>query len=230
MIITPYNELTGTKMSGGTWSFISGPAGNPAAPGAWNGTLDFTAVVNEGTYIYRYTVTSGSCVVTADLSIEFLQQVAMINDVCATAVTIPLGTVKDEFEASFEGGTMIGVCPTGDATASAVAYPSSWSTSTAVDLWYAIAIPASSTGWEIDFTVDSTAYGVDGIYRPSVAVYDGCTAGDLQNSSGWLSDSTASCHVSLSAPSLLTTLYVRVGAEPANIGQFDVTILGTIGP
>ena len=171
-------------MSGGTWTFISGPAGNPAAPGTWNGTLDFTAVVNEGTYIYRYAVTSGSCTVTADLSIEFYQTIPMINDTCATAVTIPLGIVKDEFEAQFEGGDMRGECPYIDATDSGMDHPTSWVSSTAVDLWYAIAIPASSTGWEIDVTVDSTAYGVDGIFQPAIAVYDGCTSGDLQNSSG----------------------------------------------
>jgi len=186
-------------------------------------------VVNEGTYTYRYTVTSGACSVTADLAIEFLQSLVPINNACATSVTIPLGIVKDEFEAQFEGGDMRGTCPYVDATDSGMDQPTSWVSSTAVDLWYAIAVPSSSTGWEIDFTVDSTAYGVDGIFQPAIAVYDGCTSGDLLNSSGWLSSTTASTHVSIAGPSSLTTLYIRIGAEPANIGQFDVNIIGAIG-
>ena len=74
--VTPFDLLGGVKTENGTWVRTS--VSGPAAPGTFDGTLDFTGEV-DGVYTYEYTVTDGPLSDTAILTINH------INDCCVSA-------------------------------------------------------------------------------------------------------------------------------------------------
>ncbi len=63
-----FNSLNGTATTGGSWSFISGPSGAPSPPVDYNDDVDFSSA-DDGTYVYRYTVTSGACVTMSEVRV-----------------------------------------------------------------------------------------------------------------------------------------------------------------
>ena len=102
--ITPYDLLDGNKTTGGTWTQTS--VGGPAAPGAWNGTMDFTAIA-DGTYTYEYEVTSGSATDTAILTINHTADCCDVTTVSlsVTGETIAIpGTNQARVQLSWDFG------------------------------------------------------------------------------------------------------------------------------
>lgn len=238
IVITPYNILTEENggvppTTGGTWSYVgSGSTGAPplppAAPGAYDGTLDFTGVTNAdpGTYIYRYTVTSGGCSATADVDVSNYTNLLVYNDTCATPRTLVF---------PYNGGTstlsnqLLGeACPgQKHPTYSAVANPAAWGAlSFAGDLWYEVNYESSYPTTQpivMSITVDGSAYGNEGIVEPFLAVYSACTP-TLVKADVPVSNSQT---IDLVFHNIFTTdfnYYIRVACQDGNQGKFDIKV------
>lgn len=209
--VTPYNDLNGTKTISGTWTKISGPG--PAAPGVYNGTLNFTGTT-DGTSIYEYSVTSGGCTHTSQITYESITPDPRVNDDCAGAVNLTASITRLYNDERCPGM----IAPTD----SGVAAPAAWG-STAPDIWYKYTVPTSSTDVDLEILVDGSGYS-DGIYQPRLAVYSG-TCGALSEEDALIgADYTALANVTVNAVSTPEVLYIRIASTTANAGQFDLVI------
>lgn len=146
----PYTPYQTGMTTGGSWSYVSGPVSAPAAPGTYNGSIDF-ATYAPGFYTYRYTVTSGSVTHTTDVTINWQGDgVAPANDVCAGARNITgLETCPDT--------TTLNISTAKDCAAqvsaptdSGVSEPAAWSLSSySGDVWYKITPPVCSSDYTL---------------------------------------------------------------------------------
>lgn len=221
-----FDQLTGTKTEGGTWSFISGPAGAPAAPSTFDEDVDFSAA-DDGVYVYRYQVTYGSCTSLSTVTVTVGTANLAANDDCETAInitthftfattTIPSGTtILNGAEIWTQG------CEK-DIASLSVDTPFSLATS---DVWYVAPLPilGSAQFYNVGVSVSGSFY-TNGLNQPSLALYmgeAGCTDLVLL-SQVESSNSTANLVVNL--PHTAAYLYIRVGARGINEGLFDITI------
>jgi len=240
IIITPYDILTDNNAgvaptTGGTWSYVgTGSTGAaplpPNPPGLYDGTLDFTGVTNApaGTYIYRYTVTSGGCSAYADLDVSNFDHIIVKNDVCASAREIVF---------PYNGGTatlpnqLLGEACPGQIhpTYSATATPTEWGSATFVgDLWYelnydATYLPATDIPIVMSITADGIPYGSEGIVEPYLAVYSSCTPG-LVEADVPISGSQSIDIIISDVFTSNFTYYIRVACVDGNQGKFNISV------
>lgn len=220
-----FDQLTGTKTEGGTWSFISGPAGAPAAPSAFDEDVDFSAA-DDGVYVYRYQVTSGGCTSLSTVTVTVGTPNTSPNDECDDAInitahfslsttTIPSGTTTFSGAEIWTQG-----CEKDIATESA---DSPWASTPTGDVWFSVPLPTLSppTGYSVIIGVNSSVY-FNGLQNPMLAAYTGdCGSLTLLSQTSG-TGSFASIAASVTAGS--TMLYIRVGAKSTNEGLFDLTI------
>lgn len=152
--IVPYNLLTGAN-TGGTWSYVGTVSPNPAAPGTYNGSIDFAGYA-AGTYTYRYTVTSGALSDTADVDILWNGvSVAPVNNACAGATmisglqTCPSNTVF--LTTNAQNCEQLLQAPTD----SGVTEPASWIYTYGGDLWFKFIPPVCSASYQVQVQIQS---------------------------------------------------------------------------
>lgn len=228
-IVTPYNIIDtnspSTPTTGGTWTRKS--ATGPAAPGVYNGTLDFSAFASsEAVYCYEYSVTSGGTTDTA--SVNFIMNPAEIvtNETCATATALNLALATGS-TAVLNNVEMEANCPGSvGATDSGVANPASWSISaSSVDMWYSVTIPASATEYTFGITVSSTNFtDADALKYPKIALYSDCTPAIISSTNATNERTATLFRSETTTPVSATTFYIRVGAESGEEGKFNITL------
>jgi len=220
-----YDQLTGNKTEDGTWSFISGPGGAPAAPSAFDDDVDFSSAA-DGVYVYRYQVTSGSCTSLSTVTVTVGTANAAANDECETATnitahfslattTIPTGTTTLNSAEIWTQG-----CEKDIATASA---DEPWVTAVVGDVWYRVPLPTLSPAADYNVAVSvNSAFFSNGLLQPMLALYTGdCdTLTLLDQSEGTGSNVSLVANITGSP----TRLYIRVGAKSTNEGLFDITL------
>lgn len=209
--VTPYNDLTGAKTTGGTWTKISGPG--PAAPGVYNGTLNFTGT-SDGESIYEYEVTSSTCTHTSQITYNSITPSARTNDACAGAFGVSTSSIalyNDERCPGMAAPTLSGIAA---ASAWAGAEP---------DIWFKYTVPTSSIDVDLEISIDGSIYS-DSIFQPMLAVYSGTCGGLVEEDSGVGSTNYVSCNVTVTAVSTPEIIYIRVASAAANAGQFDLNI------
>ena len=210
--VTPYNDLTGEKTISGTWTKISG--NGPAAPGTYNGTLNFTGTT-DGISIYDYTVTSGGCTHTSRLTYNSITPNVRTNDDCAGSFTLVTSSTITLYNDER--------CPGLAApTDSGVGAASAWS-SAEEDLWFKYYIPTSASPVDLEVIVDGSPYA-DGINQPMLAAYSGNCGALVEIDSGVGTSSQVSVNFTVSGASTPLYIYVRLASTAANAGQFDITI------
>ena len=209
--VTPYDDLTGPKTISGTWTKISGPG--PAAPGAYNGTMNFTGTT-DGESVYEYEVTSGSCTHTTSITYNSITPDTRVNDDCAGSLTITnLSSQLYNDER----------CPGLAApTDSGVTTPAMWPASEP-DIWFRYFVNTSTTDVDLEFRIDSSSYS-DGIHQPMLAVYTGTCGALVEEDSVVGTSSVAINNVTIPLASTPETIYIRVASIPATAGQFDIII------
>ena len=220
-----FDQLTGTKTEDGTWSFISGPAGAPAAPSTFDEDVDFSAA-DDGVYVYRYQVTSGGCTSLSTVTVTVGTANTAANDECDTAInitthfslattTIPTGTT------TFNGAELwTQGCEKDIATESA---DSPWASTPTGDVWFRVPLPTLTTAADYNIAVGvNSSFFSNGLNQPMLAIYTG-DCDDLT-----LLDQSESSGTSLSLVANITgsptRLYIRVGAKSTNEGLFDITL------
>jgi hypothetical protein len=220
-----YDQLVGNKTADGTWSFISGPGGAPAAPSAFDDDVDFSSA-DDGVYVYRYQVTSGSCTSLSTVTVTVGTANAAANDECETATnitahfslsttTLPTGTTTFNSAEIWTQG-----CEKDIATASD---DEPWTTAVVGDVWFRVPLPTLSPAadYNIGITVNSSLFS-NGLSQPMLALYtgdcDGLTL--LDQSEGTGSNVSLVANITGSP----TRLYIRVGAKSTNEGLFDITL------
>lgn len=224
---TPYDYLLNSPDITGTWTNVSVITPTPAAPGSYNGTITFAVTDKPGEHIYRYTVTSGSCNHTADVTFDFTTYTAVTNDTCATATAIAFSGLATSN--NLLNQTIIKTCPGPDApTLTAEPIPTEWGAATyAADIWYTFTAPADTSAYPVTVTIEGNTFGETGIYGPAVAIYTGNCGALVQSIASVVNDvaQTNSMTV-INAAATSTTYYVRVATTAANQGRFNVTIAG----
>lgn len=217
MIITPFNELQNFSPApltqGGVWTFVSGPVGNPPAPGTWDGTIDFTGAT-VGTYVYEYTV--GTCNVAAQLTIEATATIARPNDICANATNL-LFSGANEFTGLLNQSTAA-ACPFAAASNEGISEP--WAGGPYNDLWYSANLTLPNSGLQITVTVDGQPYGTEGIFEPKLAFYDQCGLVALASAESVATGRFVSLTYTLTTDTPL--FIIRVAG--ATDGRFDIEI------
>lgn len=220
-----FDQLTGTKTEDGTWSFISGPAGAPAAPSTFDEDVDFSAA-DDGVYVYRYQVTSGGCTSLSTVTVTVGTANTAANDECDTAInitthfslattTIPTGTT------TFNGAELwTQGCEKDIATESD---DNPWSSTPTGDVWFRVPLPSLTTAADYNIAVGvNSSFFSNGLNQPMLAIYTG-DCDDLT-----LLDQSESSGTSLSLVANITgsptRLYIRVGAKSTNEGLFDITL------
>lgn len=225
-VVNLYDSLQGTKTPNGTWSFIDGPVGAPSPPGAFNGTIDFS-VHDYGSYIYRYTVTNGSCTTSSDLTIDYIELGTRINDACSGAKSLTYNNASVTVSGVENNSSS---CPGLAApTDSGVAAPATWGgvASYSGDLWYRFTVPLDA-GSDPAFTVtvDGSAYGATSITSPLMAIYNG-TCGSLNliyNEIAIGQEQLTSTVLSTSGSA--DTFYIRVASVVT--GRYTITLSGNL--
>ena len=209
--VTPYNDLTGNKTISGTWTLVSGPG--PAAPGVYNGTLNFTGTT-DGVSVYRYTVTSGGCSDSSDITYDSITPATRTNDACAGAM--PLTSTNTSLYNDER-------CPGLAApTNSGIGAPAAWA-STPADIWYKIFIPTSSTTVTTEVIVDGSPYS-DGIDQPMLAAYSGTCGALVEEDSSISATNIGTVNFTVVSGSTPETIYIRVASPVGLEGQFDITV------
>lgn len=95
-VFTLFDFIQSPKTINGTWTRIS--ASGPAAPGTYDGTVDFTGFPSD-TYQYEYEVTSGSAIDTAIITITFV-------DDCCSGQTEGIFLTGETLSSTSLGGTV----------------------------------------------------------------------------------------------------------------------------
>lgn len=220
-----YDQLVGNKTAGGTWSFISGPVGAPAAPSAFDDDVDFSTA-DDGVYVYRYQVTSGGCTSLSTVTVTVGTSNYAANDECDAAVNITshfsLATATIPVGATTLNGAEIWTqgCEKDIATLSD---DNPWSSTPTGDVWFMVPLPALSTpsNFSIGVSVNSSTY-FNGLEQPMLALYTGdCGSLTLLGRTEG-TGSFVSWAVNVNSGD--TALYIRVGAKSTNEGLFDITL------
>lgn len=221
---TPYDDLSGSTRTGGTWSWVSGPGSHPTPPVLYNDSIDFTGY-SDGSYVYRYTSTCLTCNDTADVTYVVGSQTSPSNDECATAASISYGSAVPA--TSFLFARDDEQCPgLSLPTLSAESVPVLWTLTPAHDIWFTVTLPDPSLVGVYNFTVtvDGSEFGVYGIDRPMLGVYGGNTCGGKKFvDAGTATAQTISRTVVMDISSELIW-YFRVASATGNEGQFRITV------
>lgn len=233
MPIIPANYL-GTISEGGTWSFVSGPISYPAAPGTWDGALDFSGYSN-GQYIYQYEVECDGNTRTSQITIDYTEAQVVPNDICdkgAAVATHPLNTVgQTDFINGYLSDVPLeranGTCVARYATlSSSPVHP--WTLSTPVaDAWYYFLKPNGD--YVVNFTITSSSFGPDALEYPLLAVYSGstCSGATLLESTVSALQYTGTISVIIDSGNTDAYLYLRVGVESGLGGFYNIQIQST---
>ena len=209
--VTPYNDLTGNKTTGGTWTKISGSG--PAAPGTYNGTLNFTGAA-DGESVYEYEVTSGGCTHTSQIIYSSITPKPRTNDDCTGAMPLVESRITLYNDERCPGL----VAPTD----SGVAAPSAWG-STPADLWFKLFIPTSASTVSVEIVIDGSPYN-DGVSQPMLAIYSGTCGALVEEDSSISFNSVVSVSFTVSGSLTPTTRYARMASPVGYEGQFDVIV------
>lgn len=209
--VTPYNDLEGAKTTGGTWTKISGPG--PAAPGSYNGTMNFTGTT-DGESVYEYEVTASTCTHTTQLTYNSITPDPRTNETCATAQVI-----FGSFESHYNDERCPGLAAP---TNSGVAAPTGWS-GTEPDIWYRFYIPTTASNTDYEVVIDGSPYS-DGIKQPMIAAYSGTCGGLIEEDSSTGSGNSATINFSVLGAATPELIYIRIASTVANAGQFDLII------
>ena len=205
-----------TPQATGTWTRVS--VAGPQPPATYNANISF-ANVATGSYIYRYTVTNGSCTSTADVTVVWTQIAARANDECLGALPLPLPFTYERGFFQTDGLTFAGQCPNfAQATASANA-PAQWGAGTFVDLWYVVALPPHDQDYQFSVTIDGQQYGQQGVISPRIAVYTNCNT--LLSAASPVSGQNTNITQTITTPQ---TLYIRVGRTSTSPSNFSIII------
>lgn len=231
-IRTPFDDI-GAVSTGITWSTThttgSAPL-PPAAPGTYNGTLNFTGVA-PGSYTYTATVSvtvgSDTCEHVVDITYDLTQHLPVVNDDCvdASVMLFPYGACF-----TLEQETILEECPGIDQADfdSSIAKPAAWGSFTYnADVWYKFSYdPSNNPGGvapiNMAINVDGSPYGAEGIQYPALAIYSDCDASDLVIASVSNTQSKTINLTGIFASSF--TYYIRVSAPQGNEGKFDISI------
>lgn len=230
-IINPYEQL-GSPSTGGTWSTLetTGLAPLPPDPPAlYNDDLDFDAV-DDGTYVYTYTVTNGTCTSVQDLSVTVTSHSQVDNDECSFATTMlfPYGgghfITKNQYN--------IARCPgRGAPTDSGVDVPTEWGSDVySGDMWYKFSYnplnnPTGGVPIVAGFSVSSLNYISSKMKYPVIAVYSDCS-GTLVEAVGYDIHNPYETTIVFTDifSSSSFTYYIRVSCVSGNEGFFDLEL------
>jgi hypothetical protein len=225
-IVNLYDSLSGSKTTGGTWAYVSGPGSAPTPPAAYNDNIDFTGFSYDE-YVYSYTVVNGSCSHTQNVTITYNQSFFAINNSCDGAVSILYDNSVSNFLNNLSNAEN---CAAGIAapTDSGEAEPSSWSaiSSYTGDLWFKAKVRLDgSSDPEFKVTVSGTQY-TNGIQTPMIAVYTGtCGALSLEDDQVGFGSQYVETDI-LTTSGAPDTFFIRVASEVA--GSFTLTITGNL--
>ncbi len=157
--IVLYDELADAT-TGGTWAYTGTLSSYPAAPGTYNGSVDF-ATYDAGDYEYTYTVTSGAITHSSTITVAWGGDTPeRVNDTCEDYFNLP-GTnlantsfiVIAEEDNRYECGVM--ASPESDDPD----YPGSWNQGTYTgDLWFGFKLQPRSTDYDIQVEVSSESF------------------------------------------------------------------------
>lgn len=224
VITNLYNDiLTGARNTGGTWLKVTGPG--PAAPGTYNGDIDFDGTT-EGRTIYSYTVVSGACSDISYATVDYYIKKVRSNNECAGAINV-LGFGGPGLSAGIRAETLADECPGPMVpTAGLDPIPVAWGAgSFSGDVWYRVNAPSSLTPYGVYITADGNDYP-DGVITPVIAAYTGtCASLVLENAERSLNNGQASVFVSVPASTVLT-IYVRVACVQGTEGKFSLVVQG----
>lgn len=228
MAITLYNELQGTKTTGGTWTRVS--ATGPSAPGTYNGTIDLTGYAS-GIYIYRYTVTSSGKTTNSDLSINWNTPPTVHNNNCTGATLIATHTLTRSGETEVTGLSISNNGTCADATDSTLdattALPTQWGVTATADNWFKVRLPQGNTSpFEVIVSLVTDSYGEQGVEDIMVALYTGtCGSLTLKNAEGPVSRTQLLSSIALiPASNSSEYMYIRVGIPASTTGLYDMLI------
>lgn len=229
LTVTPYNLIDANSPStptiSGTWTRKS--ATGPAAPGVYNGTLDFSSFAgSEAVYCYEYSVTSGGTTDTATINFVMDPYESVINETCAASTAVSLSLTQGS-TGSITNIEMEQNCPGSvGATDSGVANPASWSISgSSVDMWYKVSLPLSADEYTFAITVSSVNYtDADALKYPKIALYSDCTPTIIDSTNATNERLATLYHSETTTPVSATTFYIRVGAESGEEGKFNITL------
>lgn len=222
-----YDQLENAE-TGGTWVQISIPSGatGPAAPGTYNGSIDFTGEPT-GAYIYEYTVG----VATARVTVNWTVTPDRNYTSCADAYYInsgqqpPFTYVVEDDSREICGSASI-------STDQETPIPSKWAYGPySGDLWYFFIAQAKNTSYTINFTVDGTQYGSESIGGPAIEVF---THGLSENCANKVQAAHAASYPGQSIVTTNITIPATVGkvvsfrvtSPQGEEGKFDINIEG----
>lgn len=232
-ILVPNNpDPDNPPTTGGTWSYVgTGSTGSaplpPAPPGTYNGTIDFAGVAN-GSWPYKYEVTSGSCTHTSIATVTVGDHVPVVHDDCATAKVMAFPYNNSCYE--LFGETLVGSCP-GPADPdfdSSITAPTAWGSGAFdADVWYQFTYnPASNPGGvapiNMAVSVKGSPYGSNGVTNPAIAIYSSCSSASLVHA-----DISPNQDITIILSGIFAssfTYYVRVSAPDGSEGKFDIAL------
>lgn len=230
--VTPFTQLetlnNTTLSTTGTWTYVGTSGSNPAAPGTYNGTLDFSSATPGLPYAYRYTVTNGSCTDTADITFTILEQIIVQNTICSKATILPgVATDTSNTDYTFFEQSNKDSCPGIAApTFSAIAIPANWQSASALDyagdLWFRIDVN-TTVGGSIIMSVDSQSYGANSMRFPNLAIYSDC-AGTLSESFSVTNAYYLTTGIASVSSSTNASFYIRVASLLGNEGKFNLNV------
>lgn len=228
--IVLYNFL-GEADTTGTWSQISIPSGasGPAAPGTYNGTINFSGEP-AGQYVYRYT----SGVSTADVTVNWNPLSSRQNDTCAGAQgygvpgSVPFTVTNNEYLTNAEDCSRSLSAPTDSGDTK----PALWGAGPfgGEDIWFLTYTPAQASAYVISVTVDGSVYGDEGLVNPCIELYTGSTTDtcSTKTTAAYLASPPGveqTQDVSVTVGPTAGLLWIRVASYTA--GKFDLILSAT---
>lgn len=219
-VINLFEQLGSGVTTGGTWTNTQNPGSAPVAPNPYDADIDFDTFP-DGTYIYEYEVTAGSCTERAVVTVEWNDAPAADGDECLTATVQPKNPNSTIIT---DPDTLKSNCPLEAApTMSAEAIPGAWFDVNTGDIWYNIISSPLPGGGDPQFFVTMTATSGSDMRGPAVAAYSGTCGGlTLINAaqSGTMS-TTANLLVTPNLGGMFQDIYIRLAAHTA--GEFVVS-------
>lgn len=225
-------EQSGAQTTG-SWSNVSKPpsaTSNSDAPGTYNGTIDYTGEP-DGTYIYRYTVGNA----TSDATITVTSTPDRSYTTCDTAHIIVQGIQTPPYNIIIEDDSREVCGEYKVSTDQELPLPSSWSLDSGLgysgDLWYKITTGPKSAAYLIEFIVDGSTFGSDGIKGPAIDVY-------IYDNSQTCVDKVQQVHIASTPNSQIATVASQITANSTKVvvfrvssisgseGQFNITVQG----
>lgn len=230
-VVTPYDDMNGTPLTGGTWVLHSSPGTSPAAPAAYNDSIDFTGAT-PGTHVYRYTHSVLSCSHTAQISYEVGAQTTVLNDTIATATSLgaltgsvnPTSLLTSQDNTTYCPGTLVNL--------SAEPSPAGWpATGLDGDLWYSVVFEPDANdvvNGQVNIQLPNT--GGIGNYNPQsifIAVYEGTPGSPvlLQAGSAFSAGNNIFTYPFYKSIATTETYYIRISSLSIDgPGEFTINV------